>query len=74
MIQCRLRELIAAKTRAERRKITYADIRDATGVNTSTLVRLANDKADRVALDTIERLCLYFECDPADLFVLVPDC
>jgi putative transcriptional regulator len=69
MIQCRLRELIAAKARSERRKITYADIRAATGVNTNTLVRLANDRADRVAIDTIDRLCGYFECEPGDLFI-----
>jgi putative transcriptional regulator len=73
MIQCRLRELIAAKSRSERRKISYVDVREATGVNTGTLVRLANDKADRVALETIERLCLYFECSPGDLFVMVRD-
>jgi putative transcriptional regulator len=64
---------MAVKARADRRKITYADLRAATGVNVNTLVRLANDKADRVALDIVERLCLYFECGPGDLFVLVPD-
>jgi putative transcriptional regulator len=73
MIQCRLRELMALKARADRRKVTYRDIRAATGINTNTLVHLANDKADGVKLDTIERLCHYFECGPSDLFVLVPE-
>jgi putative transcriptional regulator len=73
MIQCRLRELMALKARADRHKVTYRDIRAATGLNTTTLVHLANDTADGVKLDTIERLCLYFGCSPSDLFVLVPD-
>ncbi len=69
MIQCRLRELIAAKGRLERRKITYDDILRETGVNKNTLTRLANDRADMVAISVVDRLCSYFECQPGDLFV-----
>ena len=42
MIQCRLRELIGAKARQERRRITYDDIQAQTGVNKNTLT---NDRA-----------------------------
>jgi putative transcriptional regulator len=73
MIQCRLRELMAAKTRRERRKITYAAIRAATGLAMNTISGLANDRADRVAFSTVERLCIYFDCQPGDLFVRVAD-
>ena len=73
MIQCRLRELIAAKARRERRRITYRNIAAETGIDKSTLSRLANDRADRVALSTIERLCAYFQCQPGDLFIYVAD-
>jgi putative transcriptional regulator len=73
MIQCRLRELMAAKGRQERRRITYDDILAATGISKNTLTRLANDRSDRVGLDTMERLCLYFNCQPGDLFVYVPN-
>ena len=69
MIQCRLRELIAAQSRRERRRITYQDILAATGVNKNTLVRLANDKMTMVGLSVVERLCAYFDCQPGDLFV-----
>jgi putative transcriptional regulator len=71
MIQCRLRELIAAKGRRERRKITYEDIRAETGIDKSTLTRLTNDRADRVAISTIDRLCAYLSCQPGDLFIYV---
>ena len=73
MIQCRLRELMAVKGRRERRRVTYDDILTATGISKNTLTRLANDRSDRVAMDTMERLCVYFDCQPGDLFVRVPD-
>ncbi len=73
MIQCRLRELMAAKGRQERRRITYEDIWTTTGIAQNTLSRLANDRGDRVAMATMERLCAYFDCQPGDLFVYVSD-
>ena len=73
MIQCRLRELMASAGRTERRRITYAEIRSQTGLSTTTLSRLANDRADGVALSVIDRLCVYFHCQPGDLFVYVEE-
>ena len=73
MIQCRLRELIGAKGRQERRRITYDDILARTGVNKNTLVRLANDRADMVGISVIDRLCAYFQCQPGDLFIYIEE-
>ncbi len=73
MIQCRLRELIGAKGRQERRRVTYDDILARTGVNKNTLVRLANDRADMVGISVIDRLCAYFQCQPGDLFIYVEE-
>jgi putative transcriptional regulator len=73
MIQCRLRELMAAKGRHERRRITYDDIQQQTGVNKTTLVRLANDRYDLIAALTMDRLCAYFGCQPGELFVFIPN-
>ena len=73
MIQSRLRELMAAKGRLERRRITYDEILRSTGINTTSLTRLANDRADRVALSTMDRLCTYFDCQPGDLFIHVAE-
>ena len=69
MIQCRLRELLAIKGRRERRKITYQDVLDQTGISKNTLTRLANDQEIRVAMSTIDRLCAFFDCQPGDVFV-----
>ena len=73
MIQCRLRELIGAKARRERRRITYDDILNQTGVNKNTLTGLANDSSRMVGFSVIDRLCAYFDCQPGDLFIYVED-
>ena len=71
MIQCRLRELMAAKGRVEGRRVNYAHIVAETGLSTTTLTRLANDRSDRIAIGTIDRLCAYFNMQPGDLFIYV---
>ena len=72
MIQCRLRELMAEKGRQIRRKITYDVIWSETGLSRSTLARLANDREERIAISTLDRLCAFFDCQPGDLLVHVP--
>ena len=69
MIQCRLWELMAAKSRHDRRRITYDDIYLQTRISKTALTRLANDRDKRVALSIVDRLCDYFDCQPGDLFV-----
>lgn len=73
MIQCRLRELIAAKRRIDGRRVNYANIMAETGISTTTLTRLANDRSDKVAISTINRLCAYFNVQPGDLLIYVED-
>ena len=73
MIQCRLRELMALKSRESRRKITYDDVTSNTRLSRSTLVRLANDRAERISINTMAKLCWYFDCQPGDLLVYVPN-
>ena len=73
MIQCRLRELMAAKSRKEHRRITYDTILADTGISKNTLTRLANDRASMVGMSVIDRLCAYFDCQPGDLFIYVED-
>ena len=73
MIQCRIRELMAIKGRKEIRRITYDNILAEVGVSKNTLVRLANDRAAMIGISVINRLCAYFDIQPGELFVYVPD-
>ena len=73
MIQCRLRELIAIKSRRERRRITYEEIQAESGVNKNSIAKLTNDRSAMVGMSVIDRLCAYFDCQPGDIFVYLPD-
>ncbi len=73
MIQCRIRELMAIKGRREMRRITYDDILAQVGVSKGTLVKLANDRAARIGMSVMNRLCAYFECQPGDLFIHITE-
>ena len=71
MIECRLRELMAIKSRREHLRINYDEILSRTGISKSTLSKLANGRAAMVGMSVIDRLCDYFVCQPGDLFVHV---
>ncbi len=71
MIQCRLRELMAIKSREEGRRVTYEKITEATGIFNSTLTRLANNRFERTDRTVLDRLCEFFGCQPGDLLVYV---
>ena len=53
--------------------LSSPDIRPQTMISTNTLTRLSNDQANLVAISTIDRLCAYFDCQPGDLFIYVPE-
>ena len=68
-----IRELMAAESRKDRRRITYDDIFFSTQISKTALTRLGNDREKRVALNIIDRLCDYFDCQPGELFIYVPE-
>lgn len=52
-------------------KTTYDIIKAQTGLSKTTLVRLADDKAELVGKTTLDGLCASFDCQPDDLFIYV---
>ena len=73
MIQCRLRELMAIRSRETRQKITYDRILAETGISKSTLAKMANDKALFISVNALNQICNFFDCQAGDLFVFVRD-
>lgn len=71
MIQCRLRELMAAKSRTTGRKITYDVITAEARIYSSTLTKMANNRAELISVSSLDRLCAFFDCQPGDLFIYV---
>lgn len=51
-------------------RYSIQDVHVKTGLSRATISLLYHDKATRIDFDTIEKLCLLFECSLEDLFVL----
>lgn len=64
MIKCHLAVLMGQK------KMKISDVAEATGLNRSTITALYKETATRIDLNTIEALCLLFECKVGELLEL----
>lgn len=66
MIRCHLSRLMGE------RKMKIADVARETGLNRNTVTLLYKETATRIDLDSIEKLCVLFDCQVADLLEFVP--
>ena len=73
MIRSRMKRLRVNKEEAEDRKLTYKVITEETGLSEGVIVRLMNSNFDRVDTQTLNALCLYFNCGIGELLEYVPD-
>lgn len=53
------------------KKMKVMDVVRATDLNRNTVTLLYNEKAQRVDLDAVEKLCKLFECEIGDMFEIV---
>lgn len=73
MIRVLLKQMLDEKEFREGRKITLGEVSRQTGISTATLTRVANRPGYNTNTDTIDRLCRYLECTPAELLQYLPD-
>ena len=73
MLRYRLKERIAAKEFAERRRITIQEIAETTGINRNTLSKMLNTHGASVRSENLDRLCAYFSCRIEDLVEYVAE-
>lgn len=66
MIKCHLSRLMGEH------KMKVIDVARETGLHRNTITLLYRETAERVELDTMERLCKLFGCRVGDLFEYVP--
>ncbi|MBR9910593.1 MAG: helix-turn-helix transcriptional regulator [Gammaproteobacteria bacterium] len=64
MIRCNLSRYMGE------RKMNISDVARQAGLNRNTVSLLYHEKATRVDLDAIERLCTVFQCEVGDLLEL----
>ncbi|MBD5804530.1 hypothetical protein AZOA_39730 [Azoarcus sp. Aa7] len=67
MIRCHLSRLMGEK------KLKVIDVARETNLNRSTVSALYYEKAARIELDAVEKLCRFFDCQIGDLFEITDD-
>lgn len=67
MIRFRLKELMADKSFKESRRLTYEEVATATGINRTTLSKIANQKGYNTTTDNLDALCSYFGCTVCEI-------
>lgn len=55
------------------KRYTIIEVSRKTGLTTSTISNLYNDKVKRLDFDTLEKLCKLFNCQTNELFEYIPD-
>lgn len=73
MIRFKLGEQIEKLQFKLERRITIQEIADAAGINRMTLSKILNHKGASTGTDTLDRLCIYFECRIEDLVEHIPN-
>jgi putative transcriptional regulator len=61
MIKCHLSTLLGAK------RLKIADVVRDTGINRSTVNRLFHETNNRIDFETLEKLCIYLECEVGEI-------
>ena len=67
MVKCNLSALIGAK------KLKISDVVRDTGINRSTITRLYHETKTRIDFETLEKLCVYLDCEVGELISVEPN-
>ncbi len=67
MVKCNLSALIGAK------KLKISDVVRDTGINRSTITRLYHETTTRIDFETLEKLCVYLDCEVGELISVEPN-
>jgi len=67
MVIVNLKALMQKKNAVEKRKITYKVIEQETGIKALTLSRMTTNHDYNFSRKDIEKLLVYFNCQPNDL-------
>lgn len=67
MVRCHLSEMMGKK------KVKIADVARELDLNRSTVSALYYDRAQKIDLAAIEKLCIYFGCGVGDMLEIVSE-
>ena len=73
MLVVNLKALVERKSAIEKRRITYKVVEKETGVKALTLSRMATNHDYNFSRKDLEKLLIYFNCQPNDLLTLIKE-
>jgi DNA-binding Xre family transcriptional regulator len=68
-VRSNLRVLHSLKEAQAGRRIFLREVGEATGMTDSQISRYLNDRIDLFHRDTLDRLCVYYDCKPGDILI-----
>lgn len=66
-------EMVQKKERELGRRISYAEIAEATGMTRAAVSKWASGEIVSYRKDMLNAFCEYFDCQPGDLLVYEPE-
>ena len=73
MLIVNLKALMERKSAVEKRKITYKVMEQETGIKALTLSRISTNHNYNFSRRDLEKLLVYFDCQPNDLLTLIKE-
>lgn len=73
MLLVNLKALIERKSAIEKSRITYKVIEQETGIKALTLSRIATNHDYNFSRNDLEKLLIYFNCQPNELLSLIKE-
>ena len=73
MLIVNLKALTERKSAIEKRRITYKVIEKETGIKARTLSRMSTNHHYNFSRNDLEKLLIYFNCQPNDLLTLIKE-
>lgn len=67
MIRYKLGDLLEKHQFEHGRHISIKEVATATGINRATLSKILNQKGYSTGTDNLDKLCVFFGCDLADI-------
>ncbi len=71
MIKFELKRLIFEWQQSHNTGLTYRQLAEQTDLSLSTIYLVANNKSKQIGVETIEKLCRFFDCEPGELIIRV---
>ncbi len=73
MLIVNLKALIERKSAIEKRRITFKVVEQETGIKALTLSRMSTNHEYNFSRKDLEKLLIYFNCQPNDLLTLIKE-